>query len=232
MQDALRTYLELAMGLTEVSRKKVKRAVKDAVGKGGATAEQLKALTTEVVMANSANRDAMVKLVRFEVDRALGIVGLATAEEVAELNQRVRRLEKELADARATTPGAAEPAHRVGASVASAPPSTSVNKLAMKTAKKALPTADKLVAEATPATGPGTPAGVKTAIPTADKVAKSTAATKATATKKAAAKKTAATKAAPTKTAPTKTAPTTAAAKKTVAKKTVAKKAPAKKAQP
>ena len=100
MQEAVRTYLELALGLTDTSRKKVRKAVKDAVGKGGATAEQIKALTTDLVAANSANRDAMSKLVRFEVDRALGVVGLATAEEVSELTARVRELEAQLVQAR------------------------------------------------------------------------------------------------------------------------------------
>lgn len=131
MQEALRTYLELAMGLTEVSRKKVKKAVKDAVGKGGATADQLRALSADLLATNSANREALTKLVKFEVDRALGVVGLATAEEVAELTGRVRELERELAAAKGgqavapakagaaakaagrVKPGAAEPAHAV-----------------------------------------------------------------------------------------------------------------------
>src|SRR5258706_12325632 len=92
MQDALRTYLGLAMGLTEVSRKTVRKAVKDAVGRGNATAEQVKALTGDLLAANSTNRDALVKLVKFEVDRALGVVGLATAEEGADLTARLRAL--------------------------------------------------------------------------------------------------------------------------------------------
>src|SRR5205814_6719886 len=74
MQEAMRTYLELAMGLTEASRKKVRKVVKDAVGRSGATADQVKTLTSDLMATNSANRDALSKLVRFEVDRALGVV--------------------------------------------------------------------------------------------------------------------------------------------------------------
>ncbi|MEW2331738.1 hypothetical protein AB0880_28540 [Micromonospora chersina] len=120
MQDAWRAYLELAMGLTEAPRKKAQDAVKRAVGQGGATAAQLQSLAEELVSTGLANREALTKLVRFEVDRALGAVGLATADEVAELTRRVHDLERQLREAKATgapeagtpetaAPGAAAP---------------------------------------------------------------------------------------------------------------------------
>ncbi|MFG1780666.1 hypothetical protein ACGFIG_30100 [Micromonospora sp. NPDC049048] len=101
MQDAWRAYLELAMGLTEAPRKKAQDAVRRVVGSGGATAAQLQTLAEELVSTSAANREALAKLVRFEVDRALGAVGLATADEVAELTRRVHELERELRDAKA-----------------------------------------------------------------------------------------------------------------------------------
>ncbi|CCH17668.1 phasin family protein [Micromonospora lupini] len=104
MQDAWRAYLELAMGLAEAPRKKAQDAVRRLVGSGGATAAQLQALGEELVTTGAANREALTKLVRFEVDRALGAVGLATADEVAELTRRVRDLERQLREARATEP--------------------------------------------------------------------------------------------------------------------------------
>ncbi|MEU5908867.1 hypothetical protein ABZ780_31430 [Micromonospora sp. NPDC047467] len=113
MQDAWRAYLELAMGLAEAPRKKAQDAARRLVGSGGATAAQLQALGEELVTTGAANREALTKLVRFEVDRALGAVGLATADEVAELTRRVRDLERQLREARATEPApqpATEPA--------------------------------------------------------------------------------------------------------------------------
>ncbi len=106
MRKAVRTYLELALGVTDTSTKKVRKAVEEAVGKGGATADQIKALTSDLVAARSANRESISKLVRFEVDRALGVVGLATADEVSELTARVRDLERQLREAemRASAP--------------------------------------------------------------------------------------------------------------------------------
>lgn len=110
MQDAWRAYLELAMGLTEAPRKKAQDAVKRVVGQGGATAAQLQSLAEELVSTGLANREALTKLVRFEVDRALGAVGLATADEVAELTRRVHDLERQLREAKTTgAPEAATP---------------------------------------------------------------------------------------------------------------------------
>ncbi|MEV4660085.1 hypothetical protein [Micromonospora sp. NPDC049301] len=114
MQDAWRAYLELAMGLAEAPRKKAQDVARRLVGSGGATAAQLQALGEELVTTSAANREALTKLVRFEVDRALGAVGLATADEVAELTRRVRDLERQLREARAAEPSSAPPAGPTG----------------------------------------------------------------------------------------------------------------------
>ncbi|MET9301262.1 hypothetical protein ABZX66_18250 [Micromonospora aurantiaca] len=128
MQDAWRAYLELAMGLTEAPRKKAQDAVMRVVGQGGATAAQIQTLAEELVATGLANRESLTKLVRFEVDRALGAVGLATADEVAELTRRVHDLERQLREARGhlgpgdTPPaGASEPAAATPAGTAAAP---------------------------------------------------------------------------------------------------------------
>ncbi|WP_369127068.1 phasin family protein, partial [Micromonospora ureilytica] len=118
MQDAWRAYLELAMGLAEAPRKKAQDVARRLVGSGGATAAQLQALGEELVTTGAANREALTKLVRFEVDRALGAVGLATADEVAELTRRVHDLERQLREARSAEPAAgptAQPASAVAA---------------------------------------------------------------------------------------------------------------------
>src|SRR5439155_19556052 len=65
-QDAWRSYLEMALGLTEASRKQATKAVKRAIGKGGATTQQLQGLAEELVRTSAANREAITKLVRAE----------------------------------------------------------------------------------------------------------------------------------------------------------------------
>ncbi|WP_328348361.1 phasin family protein [Micromonospora sp. NBC_00421] len=100
MQDAWRAYLELALGLTEAPRRRAQDAARRLAGTSGATAGQLQALAEELLATGAANREALTKLVRFEVDRALGAVGLATADEVAELTRRVHELERQLREAK------------------------------------------------------------------------------------------------------------------------------------
>ncbi|MCW3819539.1 hypothetical protein ONA91_34375 [Micromonospora sp. DR5-3] len=141
MQDAWRAYLELAMGLTEAPRKKAQDAVRRVVGQGGATAAQLQALAEELVSTGMANREALTKLIRFEVDRALGAVGLATADEVAELTRRVHELERQLRAAK-TAPTPAEP---TAAAPVSAPPDRPAPTPTKAVAKKAV--AKKAVAK-------------------------------------------------------------------------------------
>ena len=191
-RDAWRTYLELALGLTEASRKKAKKAIKSLVDQSGASVDQVKSLTEELVETSLANREAIAKMVRGELDRALGVVGLASAEEVAELNDRVAELERRLQAAE----DAAGNAPATPATPGPIPP----------TVPPAKDTATKALAKKTAAPPATKTAATKTA-------AAKTAAAKTTATK-AAAKKTTAKKAvakkAPARKAPAKKATTTA----------------------
>jgi polyhydroxyalkanoate synthesis regulator phasin len=157
-QEAWRAYVEMALGMTEASRKKATKAVKRLLGKGGATAEQLQGLAEELVHASVSNREALSKLVRFELDRALGKVGLATADELAELNKRVRELESQLRVARggagiatsgngapvmesavlgSAADNGAEPATVLGDTVAAAVTTPPVKKVTKKAVKRA-----------------------------------------------------------------------------------------------
>ena len=101
-KDAWHAYVELALGLTDTSRKKAMKIVQQVAGKGGATADQLQ----DLVNQGMANREAMTRMIRVELDRALGRVGLATMDEVDELSRRVRELETELSVATTASPTA------------------------------------------------------------------------------------------------------------------------------
>ena len=104
VRDALKSYLALAGGVTEVTRQRALEAAKALVSQGEAAAEQVTSLAEDLLSQTRQNREAVVALVGFEVDRALGRVGLATADEVTELTNRVRQLEAQLADASRSTP--------------------------------------------------------------------------------------------------------------------------------
>ncbi|WP_433207431.1 hypothetical protein ACQP00_41350 [Dactylosporangium sp. CS-047395] len=117
-QEAWRAYLELAYGMTEATTKKATKTVRRLVGKSGATAEQLQAMAEDLLRAGSTNREALTKLVRYELDRALGAVGLATADEVSALTTRVHELEAQLKEATVNALAPVhEPAPPVGAEV-------------------------------------------------------------------------------------------------------------------
>jgi polyhydroxyalkanoate synthesis regulator phasin len=98
-----REYLELALGITEASRKKAAKAVKRLAGKGGATAEQLQTLAEDLFKTNVNNRDALLATVRNELDRALARIGLVKSEEVEELTRRIKDLERRLGEAGRST---------------------------------------------------------------------------------------------------------------------------------
>jgi polyhydroxyalkanoate synthesis regulator phasin len=178
MQDAWRAYLDLALGLTETSRKKATKVARKLVGRGNATAEQLQSMAEDLVSTSLANREALVRLVRFELERALGRVGLATADEVTALTARVRELEEQLEAARDGRAPAAS-------SAPAAPP--------VKAAPVKKAVARKTVAKKTAA--PVTPEVTEVVAAVADPVPARKVAVKRTPVKKAVAKKAVAKKA-------------------------------------
>jgi polyhydroxyalkanoate synthesis regulator phasin len=155
MQDAWRAYLELAMGLTEASRRKAEQVARDLLGKGGATAGQLQSAAEELLAASRANRENLTKLVRYELDRALGRVGLASSDEVSDLTERVQKLERELREtteraAAAEAAAGAVPARPVAAAGAKAPAKTTAKKAtAKKTTAKKVPAEPAAAAKTT-----------------------------------------------------------------------------------
>ncbi|MFX0595347.1 hypothetical protein [Melissospora conviva] len=205
MQDAWRTYLELAVGMTDETRRKVQTVAQKLAGSSGATAAQVQAFAEELVSTGLANREALTKIVRFEVDRALGAVGLATAEEVADLTARVRQLEGELRRSRAGR-GAEVSPEEAGAFLTAA--------------------ADADAAGASPAADPAAPQKTMAK----KTVAKKTVAKKARPAGPVARKAVA--KAQPDSAVAKKTQPGNAVAKKTVAKKAIAKAQPDSTASP
>jgi polyhydroxyalkanoate synthesis regulator phasin len=203
MQDAWRSYLDLALGLTETSRKKATKVARKLVGRGNATAEQLQSMAEDLVTTSLANREALTRLIRFELERALGKVGLATAEEVTALNARVKELEHQLEEAR--NGGAAPVAPAETAAVPAPAPAEPVQvepvkvepvkaepvrKVAKRTVAKKV--AVPVAAEVEPAVpAPATPARKAPArkVATATAAAKKQTPAKRTPVKRAAAKK-------------------------------------------
>jgi polyhydroxyalkanoate synthesis regulator phasin len=158
--DALRGYVQLATGLTEVTMAKAREAaaallaqgldlgnVPDVPGKDSAVsaatvaASQVQGLADDLLETSKQNRELLTGLVRTEVDRAAGRLGFVREEELAAVRRHVSRLETQLAEVRAQISGGA-----LGAPAASAPAAAPV--------KKKIPVKKKVAPAAAPAPEP------------------------------------------------------------------------------
>jgi polyhydroxyalkanoate synthesis regulator phasin len=139
MFDAVKNYLALASGMTEVTRQRALAAAKGLVSSGEATAEQVSSLADDLLTTSRNNRDTVLALIRYEVDRALVRLGLATSEEIAALAQRVTDLEAEVAAVQKRQSSADEDRTAGGAAESVVPPGAPARpaKRATKAARKA-----------------------------------------------------------------------------------------------
>jgi polyhydroxyalkanoate synthesis regulator phasin len=101
--EGLRGYLQLATGLTDVTRERARAAARALVAQGEAgvgavvpspVRSQVTALTEDLLATSKANRDLLVHLVRGEVERSVARLGLVSAQDLAAANRRADRLER------------------------------------------------------------------------------------------------------------------------------------------
>ncbi|MBR8742748.1 membrane fusogenic activity family protein [Nocardiopsis sp. MG754419] len=112
--DAVRTYLDAANGLTELSRKEAVAAAKALLRADGAQApvvpateaaqgppprvgQNIQALAGELIETSQANRSAIADLVRAEVGRALEQMDMVPRGEYERVVRRVVELERRMA---------------------------------------------------------------------------------------------------------------------------------------
>jgi len=135
VRDALKNYLALASGLTEVGRQRAVAASKALVAQGEATAEQVQSLAEDLVETSRNNREMVVSLVRNEVEKALSRLGVVTADTVKDLTERLQSVEAVLRSATGDTRSAAKPAAKPAAAKPAAKPAA--KKAPAKAAAKA-----------------------------------------------------------------------------------------------
>src|SRR3954453_8768423 len=108
VREALRGYVTLANGLTEVTAGRARAAAKALAEQGEATAGQVSALAEDLINTSRRNRESLVLLVRHEVEQAVKRLGLAPAGDVEELTRRVRELERTVRELMASGRSASE----------------------------------------------------------------------------------------------------------------------------
>ena len=173
--DGLRGYIQLASGLTDVTRDRARAVVKSVLAQGEAgvgvvvptpVRTQVGALTDDLLATSRANRDLLLNLVRAEVERSVSRLGLVSGQELAaatrrssSLERRVEELEDELHRSRST-------AKRSTAKKTTAKKTSAKKTSAKKTAKKSSTrksttkkTAGTTAAQATASAAGTTPSG-------------------------------------------------------------------------
>jgi polyhydroxyalkanoate synthesis regulator phasin len=173
--DGLRGYLQLANGLTDVTRERAMLVAKSLVAQGEASVgavlpdslkTQVSSLTEDLIATSKANRALLVGLVGSEVERATARLGLAMSGELEAAKRRAQRLEQRVADlerevrgepstsAPSAAPAAApkKPAKKSPARARKAPAKKApAKKTTAKKAPASTPPADTPPADTTPA---------------------------------------------------------------------------------
>ena len=179
--DGLRGYLQLASGLTDVTRERARAAARAVVAQGGAVVPtsvqaQVSTLTEELMATSKANRHLLVNLVRGEVERSVARMGLVSTKDMEAAERRAKGLERRVAEleeelSRSTT---ARKAANTRARKATAKKSTAKKSAAKKsTAKKSAATkaTEPTAATETPATTEPTATETATTEPTTTETA-------------------------------------------------------------
>jgi polyhydroxyalkanoate synthesis regulator phasin len=101
MLNDLRGYLQLANGLSDVTKAKAKEIAMELVSQGIALSTkapdikgQVQELTDELLSTSRNNREMLIGLVTSEVDRAVSRMGFVREDELAAVRRHVQRLER------------------------------------------------------------------------------------------------------------------------------------------
>lgn len=105
--DPLSRYIEAALGLTEVTRKRAEKLVKSLTQQGLQASGNVQELVDDLLERSQENRQAIVSLVRGESKRIVKSMGLATRSEVERLQRQVTDLRRSRSSGATQTASAA-----------------------------------------------------------------------------------------------------------------------------
>ena len=94
MASAREQYLQAVASLTEMTRTRAERLASRLAKQGELQSGQVGRFAEDLLRRTQRNRETMSRLVQREVRRQLSGLGIATRDEVARLQQRVRALEQ------------------------------------------------------------------------------------------------------------------------------------------
>ena len=97
-------YLQALASLSDLTKAQAERVAALLAKQGEVQSAQVGRVAEDLMRRTQKNREIMTRLVQREVKRQLGVLGMATRDEVARLHQRVRALEQELERANKAAP--------------------------------------------------------------------------------------------------------------------------------
>jgi polyhydroxyalkanoate synthesis regulator phasin len=155
-------YLQALASLSDLTRTQAERVAALLAKQGEVQSAQVGRVAEDLMRRTQKNREVMSRLVQREVKRQLGVLGMATRDEVARLQQRVRALEQEVE--RASKAAASSAAAAKDAPAAAAKPrssrrttrATSTSRSTSGTAKPPTRTRTAGASSRSTATSPGT----------------------------------------------------------------------------
>lgn len=109
MASGREQYLQALASLSDLTRTQAERVAGLLAKQGEVQSAQVGRVAEDLLRRTQKNREILSRLVQREVKRQLGVLGMATRDEVARLQQRVRALEQAAERSQKSTP-AAKPA--------------------------------------------------------------------------------------------------------------------------
>ena len=134
--SAREQYLQAMASFTEMTRTRAERLASRLAKQGELQSGQVGRFAEDLVRRTQRNRETMSRLVQREVRRQLSVLGIATRDEVARLQQRVRALEQAVERPRGTGAGGRSTSSRSGPRAAASKGSTSSSSASSGTATR------------------------------------------------------------------------------------------------
>ena len=94
MASGREQYIQALASLSDLTRGQAERVAALLAKQGEVQSAQVGRVAEDLMRRTQKNREIMTRLVQREVKRQLGVLGMATRDEVARLQQRVRALEQ------------------------------------------------------------------------------------------------------------------------------------------
>ena len=124
MASGREQYLQALASLSDLTRTQAERVAALLAKQGEVQSAQVGRVAEDLLRRTQKNREIMSRLVQREVKRQLGVLGMATRDEVARLQQRVRALEHAVERGSRTPAASPKPAASAKAATRSRPATT------------------------------------------------------------------------------------------------------------